>query len=70
MPPKSQRELRSWNGQEGGGEKKLTQLVTIHTACGGVAGKGMGGGRKSISLPAFIEMHLHFQSVELSVCVG
>lgn len=54
----------------GAGEKKLTQLVTIHTACGGVAGKAMGGGRKSISLPAFIEMHLHFQSVELSVCVG
>lgn len=67
----------SWSSEEvenatqksegvGAGEKKLTQLVTIHTACG----KGDGEGRKSISLPAFIEMHLHFQSVELSVCVG
>lgn len=53
-----------WKEKEKGeGEKKLTQLVTIHTrrvaAC---------GGRKSISLPAFIEMHFHLQSVELDVC--
>lgn len=53
-----------WKEKEKGeGEKKLTQLVTIHTACGGLWGE-----RKSISLPAFIEMHFHLQSVELSVC--
>lgn len=57
-------------GKGKGGEETHTISHNTHTACGGgIAGMG-GGGRKSISLPAFIEMHFHLQSVELSLCVG